>query len=338
MKSGVSPLLTNLDYQTEIFENRLKKRKKHLWKWARRNEIGCFRLYNRDIPEVPLVIDHYEGYLHVAEYERPAPHTDEEHQIWRSRMLASAAHALTVPEERVFFKYREKQAGHSQYGKLDGRTVTLDVHEAGLLFRVNLSDYIDTGLFLDHRLTRGMVRDSSAGGHMLNLYSYTGSFSVYAAAGGAKSTVSVDLSQPYTVWAQENMRLNGFAGSEHRFVREDVQTFLAAAARKGDRFDIIVIDPPTFSNSKKMEGVLDIQRDHAELINSCAGILSPEGMIFFSSNFKKLKFESDRIEADQIADITQLTIPEDFTGKRPHRAWLISRPRRVRREMAHGKD
>ncbi|HUX12488.1 MAG TPA: class I SAM-dependent methyltransferase [Spirochaetia bacterium] len=316
----------------------MKKRKKHLWKWARRNEITCFRLYNRDIPEVPLVIDYYEGYLHIAEYERPAPHTDEEHDVWRSRMLASAAHALTVPEERVFFKYREKQAGHSQYEKLAGDTVTLQVHEAGLQFRVNLSDYVDTGLFLDHRLTRGMVRDAAAGGHMLNLYSYTGSFSVYAAAGGAKSTVSVDLSQHYTTWAQENMRLNGFTGADHRFVREDVQAFLAAAIRRGDRFDLIVIDPPTFSNSKKMEGVLDIQRDHAELINSCARVLSSEGMILFSSNFKKLKFESDKIEAEKIADITQLTIPEDFTGKRPHRAWLISRPRRERKGATHARQ
>lgn len=292
-------------------------------------------MYNRDIPEIPLVIDFYEGYLHVAEYERPTPHTDEEHDEWRARMVETASNALTVPSDRILFKYREKQSGHKQYGKLDESSVSIDVEEGGLRFRLNLSDYIDTGLFLDHRITRSMVREAAAGCRMLNLYSYTGAFSVYAAAGGARTTTSVDLSQSYTAWAGENLKLNGFVGPDHRLIAAEVGEYLAAATERGEQYDLIVLDPPTFSNSKKMEGVLDIQRDHAGLINSCLKLLSPDGMLFFSSNFKKLKFDSPAVNAGKINEITHMTIPEDFTGKRPHRAWLISRPRRERRRPAN---
>jgi 23S rRNA G2069 N7-methylase RlmK/C1962 C5-methylase RlmI len=313
----------------------LKKRRKHLWKWARRNGISCFRLYNRDIPEIPLVVDFYEGYLHIAEYERPTPRTDEEHDEWRALMVQTAANALTVPTDRIFFKYREKQSGHSQYGKLDRSAFNLDVEEGGLRFRVNLSDYIDTGLFLDHRITRSMVREAAPGTRMLNLYSYTGSFSVYAASGGARTTTSVDLSQSYTAWAGENLKLNGFVGPDHRLIAADVGDYLGHALKQGEKYDLIVLDPPTFSNSKRMEGVLDLQRDHVTLINSCLKLLSPDGMLFFSSNFKKLKFESAGVNAERIDEITQMTIPEDFSGKRPHRAWLITRPKSNRRRPPH---
>ncbi|WP_455381845.1 class I SAM-dependent methyltransferase [Salinispira pacifica] len=305
----------------------MKKRKRHLWKWARRNDISCFRVYNRDIPEIPLVVDYYDGYLHVAEYERPSPHTAEEHDEWRDSMIDCCARALTVSEDRLFFKYREKQSGHRQYGKVDRQHVTLDVREGGLLFRVNLSDYIDTGLFLDHRITRSLVRDAAMECRVLNLYSYTGSFAVYAAAGGARTTTSVDLSNSYTQWAGENMQINGFVGPDHRLITADVGEYLSAAARRGEQFDLIILDPPTFSNSKKMTGVLDIQRDHPDLINRCLRLLAPDGMLFFSSNFKRLKFSQESIHAGQVSEITGTTVPEDFSGKRPHRTWLIGGPK-----------
>jgi len=316
-------LQTNLEYQAEMFSNRLKKRKKHLWKWARRNGISCFRVYSRDIPEVPWVVDMYDNNVHIAEYERPTPHSDEEHSEWQKVMLEAAANALTVPRDRVFFKYREKPDSGSQYEKVDSRTHMITVREGDLSFQVNLSDYIDTGLFLDHRMTREFIRTLSQGRNVLNLYSYTASFSVYAASGGALSTVSVDLSNTYSAWARQNLRLNGFLEPAHTIVTEDVGRFLDQAAKQGRRFDIIVLDPPTFSNSKKTEGVLDIQKDHVTLINSCLDLLTADGIVMFSTNFKKIKFEAERIHSRSIEEITERTIPEDFLGRKPHRAWVI---------------
>lgn len=257
-------------------------------------------------------------------------------------MVETAANALTVTADNVFVKFRKIQTRETQYEKVSAAGHVFPVHEAGLEFLVNLSDYVDTGLFLDHRITRSMVRDLAGGLRVLNLFSYTGSFTVYAAAGGASSTTSVDLSNTYTDWAAENLRRNGFpvpkvearhrvrAGggtggfaAEHRLVTAEVGEFLAQAAARRERYDLIVLDPPTFSNSKKMEGVFDVQRDHAALINSALRLLTRDGLLLFSTNFRRLKLDTGSIRAKKLEEITTATISEDFIGKTPHRCWLV---------------
>ena len=252
--------------QAEIFRSRLTKRARHLRRWPTKQGITCYRLYEADIPEVPLVVDRYEDCLHIAEFERPNEHTVAEHADWLDLMKRVAGEVLDIPLGNIYLKARRRQRGTAQYERVaeEGRTIT--AHEGGLKFEVNLSDYLDTGLFLDHRITRSMVHKMAAGKRVLNLFAYTGAFTVYAAAGGATSTVSLDLSNTYLDWAQRNMALNGLAGPQHQFIRNDAIDFLRS---RGGRpmFDLAVVDPPTFSNSKRMEDFWDIQRDHVELLN-----------------------------------------------------------------------
>ena len=292
-----------------MLANRLKKRQRHLQRWARRAGVSCYRLYDRDIPEVPLIVDWYEGRLHVS--ERAHPEEADHVGTW----VDAAAAALGVPAERVFVKRRERQRGTQQYVRVAQAGAVFEVGEGGLRFRVNLSDYVDTGLFLDHRITRALVRDESRGRRVLNLYAYTGAFSVYAAAGGARSVTSVDLSNTYLDWARENMALNGLSGT---YERADVLAYLEAP---GERFDLIVLDPPTFSNSKRTEGVLDIQRDHPALLRAAIARLRPGGVLYFSCNRKRFSLELD---APGLVEITDRTVPEDFARSRPHRCWRLS--------------
>ena len=214
--------------QAELFRSRLTKRARHLRRWPTRQGITCYRLYDRDIPEIPLIVDRYEDCLHIAEYERPHDRTRAEHADWLDLMKRTAADTLGLELPNTFLKHRRRQRGESQYERFGEQHRTCLVSEGGLRFEVNLSDYLDTGLFLDHRITRGMVREAAAGKRFLNLFGYTGSFTVYAAAGGAKSTTTVDLSNTYLEWAQRNMTLNQLAGHEHRFVRDDAMSFLRA--------------------------------------------------------------------------------------------------------------
>ena len=234
-------LSTKAHEQAEIFRARLAKRARHLRRWPTKMGITCYRLYEQDIPEVPLVVDRYEDYLHVAEFARPTDHTLAEHADWLDLMRQTAAEVLDVPLEHVFLKRRQRQRGTAQYERLGTRQHLLAAHEGGLQFEVNLSDYLDTGLFLDHRLTRGLVRGLAAGKRFLNLFAYTGSFSVYAAAGGAASTVTVDLSNTYLDWARRNMAGNGFQGPDHEFVRDDAMHFLQGRGRQA-AFDLAVVD------------------------------------------------------------------------------------------------
>lgn len=320
---------SDLGFHTEILANRLKKRAKHLAKWARNNDITCYRLYDRDIPEVPLVVDRYEGYLHVAEYHAPhkeLPLPSEEYAV---AMADVAGRALGVPTASVFVKTRRKTGRGEQYGRFSDRDVAAVVGEGGLRFEVNLSGYLDTGLFLDHRPTRALARDIVTEFRLvgrvrvLNLFSYTGSFTVYAASGGASETVSVDLSAPYCAWARRNLELNGFAPGSHRIENQDVFPYLADAARRRERFDLVVVDPPTFSNSKKMSRILDVQRDHGELLGACARILAADGVILFSTNRRDFRLADvpDRLAA---TDITASTIPPDFRNRRIHHCWLLA--------------
>ena len=306
------------------FGNRLLKRARHLRRWPARRGITCYRLYGRDIPEVPLAVDLYEGRLHIAEYERPHDRSPAEHLDWLDLMADTAAKVLEVPKEAVFLKTRRRQKGGSQHGVLADDRQVFWVQEGGLKFEVNLSDYIDTGLFLDHRLTRQWVREHSEGRRILNLFAYTGSFSVYAAAGGAAATTSVDLSNTYLDWAVRNMSNNGFTGAEHRYVREDVLEFVLRQNDR-DRYDLIVADVPTFSNSKRTEEVWDVQWCHVELVNRLLELLAEDGTLLFATNYRKFRlFEKDLL-AGRVEEFTRATIPEDFRDQKIHKCWLLGR-------------
>jgi len=310
------------------FRRRLAKRFKHLAKWARRQEIEAFRVYDRDIPEIPLAIDWYAGWLHAAEYERPHERTDVEHEVWLDRMLEAACAELGVPPHQAFLKMRKRQRGGTQYEKVEGRQALVTVREGGLAFECNLSDYLDTGLFLDHRITRSLVRGEASGKRVLNLFCYTGSFSVYAAAGGATETTSVDLSNTYLEWTRTNLSRNGFKDAGcHRTVRDESRAFLLHRTRRGEPpFDLVVVDPPTHSRSARSETPWDVQADHAELLGLVSQNLSPGGVVYFSTNFRRFHLDSDRLaEAFTIREITNRTIPEDFRNERIHRAWRLVR-------------
>ena len=317
--------LQRVQEQAEMFANRLKKRRAHLWKWARRTGVTCFRIYDRDIPELPFQVDEYDRYLHIAQIVRVRSIDEEHAKLWTAIMVDAAGRALGVDKSRVFVKDRIPQKGTLQYEKKSGAGVIIKAQENGLEFEVNLSDYLDTGLFLDHRDTRAMVRDLALGCRVLNLFAYTGSFSVYAAQGGAQSTTSVDLSNTYCDWAARNLALNRFVGKTHQVICEDVLAWVPLAAKRGDQFDIIILDPPTFSNSKSMTGYFDLQRDHAELINQLLRLLSKNGIIVFSNNFRKFKLDTAALRSKYVDDITFKSIPEDFKNKRPHKCWVIKR-------------
>ena len=314
------------------FRRRLAKRYKHLAKWARRQGIEAFRMYDRDIPEIPLAIDWYAGWLHASEYDRPHERTEIEHDVWLDRMIEAAADELGVPPNQTFLKVRRRQRGGGQYEKLDARKTLLTVKEGGLEFEVNLSDYLDTGLFLDHRQTRALVRDEAAGKRFLNLFCYTGSFSVYAAAGGAVETTSVDLSNTYLDWTRTNLSRNAFKDAgRHRTVRDEARGFLEHRGRRGEPpFDLVVVDPPTFSRSARSETPWDVERDHAELLELVARNLVPGGVVYFSTNFRRFHLDVERLAAlYEIREITNRTIPEDFRNARIHRGWRLVAKGRV---------
>jgi 23S rRNA (cytosine1962-C5)-methyltransferase len=306
----------------QMLANRLQKMNRHIGKWARRQGITCYRVYDADIPEFPLAIDWYEGRLHVAEYERDHPLDEEEYLTWRSGCRQIMAETLEVAPELIWFKSRSRQKGTAQYEKFADRGQEFFVHEDGLQFKVNLSDYLDTGLFLDHRQTRKLVRQAAKGKSVLNLFAYTGTFTVYAAAGGASATTTLDMSATYLQWAEENLKINQLNCTQHRFIQTDVTTWLRSEPT--EKFDIIVLDPPTFSNSKRMSHSLDIQRDHTYIINRCLQRLRPGGTLFFSTNFRKFKLDTERIWGGaRITDISAKTVPEDFRNKKIHYCFQI---------------
>jgi len=298
-----------------MFGNRLEKVFRHLGKQAKRLGIGCFRLYDHDLPEFPFCIEVYEQNIYVAEYRRRHGMGEEEHDAWMEISMEVICKILKVEKEKIYLKLRQKKPGRlGQYQKTGETKSEFIIEENGLKFIVNLSDYLDTGLFLDHRITREKVKAESKNKKVLNLFSYTGSFSVYAAAGEASEIVTVDLSKTYLDWAKRNMQLNGFVdGDNYKFIQADVLQYLNTISE--NYFDLIILDPPTFSNSKRMEDILDIQRDHVKLINDCLNILKPGGKIYFSTNYKKFTLDSKSIQSTSLKDITKQTTPFDFEGK-----------------------
>ena len=311
------------DTQAQIFANRLQKRVRHLRRWPRRRGITCYRIYERDIPEIPLVIDRYEDHLHIVEYERPHDRDLAQHADWLQLMVKTAGDVLEISPSRIFVKSRQRQRGLQQHERISDRKHEVIVHEAGLQFLVNLSDYTDTGLFLDHRITRGMVRDLADDKRVLNLFAYTGAFSVYAAAGDARATTTVDWSTTYLQWAKRNFEINDLLSDQHQFIREDARQYVLQLPQR-PLFDLMVLDPPTFSNSKRTKHTWDVQRDHAELINELLVRLTAGGSILFSCNFRRLKLEAEQIRDAVVQEVSRQTVPEDFRNGRVHRSWLIS--------------
>ena len=311
--------------QAELFHNRLAKRARHLRRWPGKRGITCFRIYDRDIPEIPLTVDRYEDYLHLVEFERPHDRSRAEHADWLDLMLHTAATTLGVTRQHVFLKRKQPQRGKSQHPRLDNQRHEITVREGGLQFLVNLSDYIDTGLFLDHRTTRSMVQQAATGTRFLNLFGYTGAFTVYAARGGAATTTTVDLSPTYLDWSRRNLKLNGFEAPEHDLVRADALDYIRGL-RPVPSFDLAVVDPPTFSNSKRTESDWSIQQNYAELLNGVLRVMQPGSTVFFSTNFRRFKFDLESIAPAQTIEISKQTVPEDYRNRRIHRCWKITVP------------
>ncbi|MGQ0621379.1 MAG: bifunctional 23S rRNA (guanine(2069)-N(7))-methyltransferase RlmK/23S rRNA (guanine(2445)-N(2))-methyltransferase RlmL [Panacagrimonas sp.] len=345
------------------FANRLAKNRKHLEKWARRKGVSCYRVYDADLPDYALAVDVYpssELHLHVQEYAAPKIIDPFKAEKRLREALAQLQAAYALPAARLHFKQRVVQHGTAQYEKQDQQLRVLEIEEHGCKLWVNLDDYLDTGLFLDHRPMRLRLQQESRGKRVLNLYCYTAAASVHAARGGALLTLSIDLSNTYLQWGERNFRLNGFEASQpvrearaarpdsrssvgsraspwhrarpasqaaHQLLRADCLGWLREAGSAKQRFDLIFCDPPTFSNSKKLDDVFDVERDHIDLIRLSAALLAPGGVLYFSTNKRKFKLEPAAVEGLVAEDITAQTLDEDFKRPPPsHRCWRIVSP------------
>ena len=305
------------------FANRLGKNIKHLMKWARRNDIEAWRLYDKDIPQFPFALDIYGDQIHLQEYDTGWLMQPEEYEEWLAGVKEAVGFVTGFAPEQIHLKRRERQRGKEQYEKTGTQGEDFVVHENGRKFWVNLDKYLDTGLFLDHRNTRKRVGEMAAGKRFLNLFSYTGSFTVYAATGGAVSRETVDLSNTYLDWARRNFELNGVDAAQHQIVRADVFQYLQTGIEQGKQFDLIVMDPPSFSNSKKMLDILDIQRDQAKLVDGAMKLLAKDGLLFFSNNLRSFELDPALAERYQIKDVSKQSVPEDFRNKKIHQCWEI---------------
>jgi len=313
------------------FANRLSKNAKHWSRWARRHGFGAYRIYERDLPEFPLAIDCYVAEdpgigmrVHLQEIETGWEQSGAAHAAWLAVVRSAAAEALVVSPETIVVKARRKRRAREQHQSTGAAGNEFIVVESGLRFIVDLEAHLDTGLFLDHRTLRAIVRDRAPGRRMLNLFAYTGSFTVYAAAGGAVASQTVDLSNTYLDWAARNFAANGIDSRRHQLIRADVVRWLDTAHGERRRYDLIVLDPPAFSTSKAMDRTLDIQRDHAALIASVRGLLAPGGELYFSTNLRTFRLDPALASDPACADITARTLPDDFRDRRVHHAFRIA--------------
>jgi len=310
----------------EMFANRLRKNLKQLGKWAEREKICCYRLYDADMPEYALAIDLYQGaarWAHVQEYAAPKSIDPDKASERLQEALSAIPGVLGIPVEQIFLKVRQRQKGSAQYERLAERGEFHEVQEDGLKLLVNFTDYLDTGLFLDHRLTRRMLRELAKDKRFLNLFGYTGAATVHAAA-GARATTTVDMSRTYLDWARRNLALNGFEGQQHELIQADVLVWLEEETER--RYELIFLDPPTFSTSKRMQDTLDIQRDHVALIRAAGRLLSPGGTLIFSTNFRRFRLDQEELAEFVVEDLTRATIPKDFERNlRIHQCFKLTR-------------
>ncbi len=308
--------------QGEILANRVKKRFKHLRKRFSRQQIDVFRLYDWDIPEIRAVVDWYAGHLVIGEYARRQSTPD-----WLPMMGAAVAQALAVTPDKVYLKTRYCGVRHGKrYERIDHSNQMFTVSERDLQFYVNPSDFVDTGLFSDHRNTRQMIRQQAAGKDFLNLFCYTGTFTCYAAKGGARSSVSVDRSKTAISWAEKNMTLNGLAGKAHHLVQAHTFDFLAKAKRNRQQFDLAVVDPPSFYTIRTKEDRFDVVQEHPHLLSEVVGLIRQGGVVVFSTNHQDFTPRLDQLKVSKVKEITAITIPEDYLHKRKkiHRCWEIT--------------
>ena len=315
-----------------MFANRLRKNAARLDAWARRADVSCYRVYDADMPEYAFAIDLYgndERWVYVQEYAAPVTVAQDAARARRDEALASIPEVLQVPADRMFVRVRRRQQAGEQYEKVDAEGKFHVVREGAHRFLVNFTDYLDTGLFLDHRLTRARLGRMAAGKRFLNLFAYTGTATVYATAGGAVASTTVDMSRTYLDWAVRNMDLNGLRSPAHEFAQADCLAWLESQVRSAQRprYDLIFIDPPTHSRSKRMEREFDVQRDHARLLESAAMLLAPGGTMVFSNNFQKFRLDESVQHRFETVDLTRETLPEDFARNPKIHACFELRPR-----------
>ncbi|MEK7711701.1 MAG: bifunctional 23S rRNA (guanine(2069)-N(7))-methyltransferase RlmK/23S rRNA (guanine(2445)-N(2))-methyltransferase RlmL, partial [Pseudomonadota bacterium] len=322
--SGERP--TALTPGAEMFANRLRKNLKQLGKWAEREQLCCYRLYDADMPEYALAIDLYQGaarWAHVQGYAAPKSIDPDKASERLKEALSAIPGVLGIPAEQIFLKVRQRQKGSAQYERLAERSEFHEVQEDGLKLLVNFTDYLDTGLFLDHRLTRRMLRELAKDKRFLNLFGYTGAATVHAAV-GARATTTVDMSRTYLDWARRNLALNGFEGQQHELIQADVLVWLEEETER--RYDLIFLDPPTFSTSKRMQDTLDIQRDHVPLIQAAGRLLSSGGTLIFSTNFRRFRLDREGLAEFAVEDLSRATLSKDFErNPRIHQCFKLTR-------------
>ncbi|MBT4526932.1 MAG: bifunctional 23S rRNA (guanine(2069)-N(7))-methyltransferase RlmK/23S rRNA (guanine(2445)-N(2))-methyltransferase RlmL [Deltaproteobacteria bacterium] len=314
-----------LNHQTKIaaqsFKNRLKKNLKKLKSWIAKEKIQCYRIYDQDIPEYAAAIDVYGEAVHIQEYAPPETVNPDIAKTRLNDIIVITSELLSVPINNIAIKQRKKQKGKAQYNRFELKNQFIEVDEYGSRFLVNLTDYLDTGLFLDHRITRKIVGDLAKNRHFLNLFAYTGTATIYAIKAGARSTTTVDSSKKYLTWAKQNLQLNGFSFEKNKFIQVDCLDWIKKEKRK---YDIIFLDPPTFSNSKSFKESFQIQRDHEQLIIDTMDLLAKDGKMIFSNNFKKFKMSDKIMVRYQLTNITEKTIPLDFSrNKKIHNCWSL---------------
>lgn len=305
-----------------MIKNRIEKNLKKLSAWSERHKIEAFRVYDRDIPEYPYIVDKYGPYLVIYEKLDFIIDQEEKKKHHKTHLEAALMEIFKVPVTNVIWKRRQQQKGESQYERIDKSDTSLMIQETQARFKVNLWDYLDTGLFLDHRPMRQIIYKNSKQKNVLNLFCYTGSVSVFAALGGGTVT-SVDMSQTYIEWAKENFLLNEIPIDQHRFVCMNALEFLYEFEPNDHQYDLIFLDPPTFSNSKKMQGTFEVERDQVELIHSCMAKLKPDGTLYFSNNKRKFTLDPSLLETYFVKDITEKTIPIDFHDQKIHHCYEI---------------
>lgn len=307
----------------EMFANRLRKNLKKFKKLADREGTDCYRLYDADLPEYAVAVDLYGDEVHLQEYRAPKEVAQHKAEQRLADVMAAVPQVMEVPADKVHLKVRQQQKGKQQYQRQDRRGILKEVREGNCRLLVNLSDYLDTGVFLDHRLTRRKIQELAQGKRFLNLFGYTGAATVHALHGGARSTTTVDMSRVYLEWAQKNIALNGFDPQEQELIQADCLVWLKHAEAQ---YDLIFLDPPTFSNSKSMDATFDVQRDHVDLLTRTSELLSPGGTLVFSNNLRRFKMDRDALPQLAIEDISAVTIPFDFKrNPRIHNCWLMTR-------------